>query len=274
MLKKYPSIFMVMASLIVLFSSCDNSGAKKSWAKLYTRTDSFLVPVGDKSFKQLGDGGYILGLIVLNDSEPGALHVLKLDVNGSIIWKKQVDSYTQNEPVAMVTSKNGDILVGQIYGRHDATGTTGIKLMKISGNGDFVWEKFFSYNFYLSYFSLDIDPVSDMIYFLGKKIEVSETYPKNFLLAKIDINGNEIYSKIIISGNENDYFDDNYRIMNFFVKPANDGGCLVVFHNKIIEPTYSWDHRISPGDNEALGCRRHGLVQILHNFRRRFSRHG
>lgn len=241
MLRKCFVFFMVAASLVVLVLSCDSSGVKNSWAQLYAMGDYYLEPIRQNSFKQLSDGGYIAGLIVLNYPGTRTLNVVKLDVNGSIVWQKYIDSYVQNDPVVMAMSKDEDIVVGQIYGRYNAAGEKGFKLIKLDGDGELAWEKKFSYDFYLTEFlDIDIDPVNDMIYILGKKLGVSDNYPRDFLLAKVDINGNEIYSKIINSGNEDDYYPGNYRDSDFFVKSANDGGCLVVFHGKVGSVSSEW----------------------------------
>lgn len=114
------------------------------WEKSYTKgngADSL-----NCTIIQTNDGGYILTAASSNSTLPTDFWIVKLDMNGSIIWDKEYGGSSFEKPFSIhQTSDNGYIVAGYASSLDGDVGfnhySTDCWVMKLNSFGNIVWKK-------------------------------------------------------------------------------------------------------------------------------------
>ena len=119
----------LLTIVLVIYLDPRASCGVEYWAKTYWIDDYDVV----SSIQQVTEGGYILAGMTKGINE--SLLVMRLDVNGSVLWKKTYGSTLVVDSAESIqqTADGGYILAG----RHQSD----IFISKLFGNGDIAWQK-------------------------------------------------------------------------------------------------------------------------------------
>ncbi len=112
-----------------------DSNGKKKWEKVY---DNMGQNEEIKFVRQINDGYIVIGTVSDNLDINRNIFVLKLDLEGNIIWQKIYD-ITSKDNVYFIqqTTDQGYIVVGTI----NSSNNTDILVLKLDSNGDIEWQK-------------------------------------------------------------------------------------------------------------------------------------
>lgn len=188
-----------------------------------------------KSISPTADGGYIVagysefsGGDITGYSSTMALMdlwVVKMKSNGAIEWQKCLGSDKGQETGADVrqTPDGGYIVLGSSTSKDCNVTVTNsgfdFWLVKLSPNGDIVWDKSYGANGHEYAYSVDLTP--DGGYILGGNTLVNGVDMDAFVV-KVDGQGNLLWQKSIGGAGE-----DNAQS----VRATSDGGCIMAGYN-------------------------------------------
>jgi hypothetical protein len=199
--------------LLLLFA--DSSGQTTVFNKLIDFNNQ---PNHAQSIVELNDGFILMGTVPYTTHR--ALLLTKTDGNGNLIWHKEYGKMNEiifsGPPQAFIRTSDGGFLLGStIQDTLDTAPKDGI-IIKFNNVGDTLWKKHYSGKGNDAFNAcIEID---NSYYAFGWS-ELEGGGDGDFLLIKIDLQGNEIWKKYIGTTN-NDYG-------NSFVKTI-DGGFLLI----------------------------------------------
>ncbi len=176
----------------------------EEWNSLYAQNDPVLA---SDSYGNIYLGFYLFGNINGGTSSLGGydITIVKLDSDGSLLWKKQIPGINTNQDEAtlrMQINTNDELVLtyssfGQITGG-TASGATDVVISKIDGDGNIIWTK-------------QSPNINTLTY----------DYPNSIFIDKY----NNIY--IIVNSN-GDVLGTNYTgIYNFYVLKLNNNGDIL-----------------------------------------------
>lgn len=114
-------------------------------------------------------------------------NLLKIDLNGNLIWKRHFDFQSSQGSIIETLDKNYLIL-----GSTTHNGQSLIILFKISANGDSLWYKEYGYDQHVWGASFcNVRPLNDSLYAINYGSSIPNQYSHN-ILAIVDFNGNLI----------------------------------------------------------------------------------
>ncbi|MEO0262457.1 MAG: hypothetical protein ABIM62_01910 [candidate division WOR-3 bacterium] len=208
-----------------------NPTGQVEWTKTY---GGIAQPDEARCIQQISDG-YILAGLQRALSVPHPLeyniYVMKLNPSGQAIWAKAYGGDNIDLGYSIYqTSDGGYIVAGRTesYG----AGNTDFLVIKLNSDGNIVWAKAYGGSGY------EHEPrlikTSDGGYLLIGETWSFGGWTSNFLVIKLDQNGNIVWSKAIgIS-----YYDD----VPLWVEQTSDGGFIIAGRSKIyVQPYMQWD---------------------------------
>jgi hypothetical protein len=154
------------------------------------------------SVQQTADGGYILaGRTASFGSGNYDILVLKLDLNGNVLWQKTYGGSGEDISRSIQqTADGGYILAGRTASF--GSGNYDILILKLDVNGDAVWQK--TYGGATYDYAISIQETSDSEYILCGGTDSFGAGLENIWILKVDINGDAVWQKTY-GGLANDY---------------------------------------------------------------------
>ena len=187
------------------------------------------------SVQQTLDGGYIVvGYAGSNDGDVSGNHgskdfwVVKLDMNGKIIWQKALGGTYGDEAYSVQQTSDGGYIVvggtwsndGNVSGNH---GSGDAWVVKLDNNGNIIWQKALGGS--NNDWAYSVQQTADGGYIVAGYTEsndgdVSRNHGgTDFWLVKLDSNGNIIWQKVL-GGSDDD--------VAYSVQQMVNGGYIVV----------------------------------------------
>ena len=123
-----------MSSLVAKY----NGSGSLQWSYTYDSTGLNITPYGLLVSKN--GSSYQAGQKILSNGKQD-IYILKLDVNGNLIWNKTINNSATEIPTDMIFDKNGNLLIcGQyLY----ASGNSNFFTVKYDTNGNQLWQRIF-----------------------------------------------------------------------------------------------------------------------------------
>jgi hypothetical protein len=139
------------------------------------------------SFIKLNKDDYMVtGFNRKNQSTNSAGFIMNIDINGSVYWIKSYD-YGVNLFLRDAEPVKGGIIISGSYGGFGL-------LLKIDNNGDEIWKKILSYDYYMSGMDLIQNSLGGLC-FLGHRNHIIDSYNRGstyeVCIYESDIDGNE-----------------------------------------------------------------------------------
>ena len=130
----YQSSNTSMSSLVAKY----NGSGSLQWSYTYDSTGLNITPYGLLVSKN--GSSYQAGQKILSNGKQD-IYILKLDVNGNLIWNKTINNSATEIPTDMIFDKNGNLLIcGQyLY----ASGNSNFFTVKYDTNGNQLWQRIF-----------------------------------------------------------------------------------------------------------------------------------
>jgi hypothetical protein len=211
------------------------------------------------SAKEVPSGGYVLTARLV-DSVAGYVNdvmVVRVDVNGTIIWSTVYGSTNVEEPYDIeVTPDNGFLVAGRLYGF--GAGNTDIFLSKLDSIGNLLWTKTYGgVGFELTY---DIDITSDSGVIIGGWTGSSFSSTINdYYLIRTDSNGDTLWTSISNSGTNGGHFITN-------VAETSDGGFMCSGEAYMIINSQYVMYLVKTDASGNTDCNQHGTATIVTNI--------
>jgi hypothetical protein len=150
------------------------------WEKYYERGDYNVQSAIEDSEGNIITCGYM----GLNDTDTDLL-LLKTDLNGNEIWTREYgDSRYSEFGYVIDISQNGDYIIGGTIIDHRNSKNNGLMLLKVSKDGDLIWERYYEGSGYSFIANLIVDD-QDFIHFTGNM-------STNIFSARLDQNGDAV----------------------------------------------------------------------------------
>jgi gliding motility-associated-like protein len=199
---------------ILKLDKCGNIQWEKSFGGTDYETAKDVVQTSDGGYIVLGETSSTDGDVVPGYESTRDIWVLRIDVNGSLLWQKRFGGTGLDVGNNIYAMADGNYLIaassssndGDISGNHGTGGYTDGVLLKIDPNGKKLWSKCFggSKNDEL----LSIQVTGSKIFVAGYANSIDGDIPvtqKNYdvWLLATDLNGNKLSSKIY-GGSQND----------------------------------------------------------------------
>ena len=139
---------------------------------------------------------FVLGYSNENSEQGYDIFLIKTDLDGTLEWYKTYGGNDWDFGHEMIVDGNGDVIIaGETYS--NSIGLNDAYALKINGlNGDIIWEKTFGGANADAFYGICED-VENNLWFTGYTAEMDT----NLVILKCDLEGNEIYSKIVGDGN-------------------------------------------------------------------------
>lgn len=157
---------------------------------------------------------YICGKII------DVVSLLKLDINGNFIWRKETDIFGEEiHPSSIAISDNNEIIIcGNYYEGNDIPNNYDIIVMKLTSNGDLIWQKRFggSGNEY----AYNIIRTYDNCFLVCGRFNGNSSIGYDLLLYKINTNGDTVWTR--------KYHDSNVSMYPQSLIELSDNGFLVL----------------------------------------------
>lgn len=198
--------FVVMLSSVLLWTGWTGSGhaqapeeaASVQWSHVLESNDATFTSAGGRAVTITSDGGYVFaGYQGSSLSEEVSSYVVKVNGNGEIVWKKDIDvldqngAYATNRAFAVTETSDGSILIAgeQIREDIDRRSRTVPFVFKLSPDGELLWEKNYpDISFYSQPANL-IQKTSDGGAIIGGEARTDNWYPTKTFLLKINADG-------------------------------------------------------------------------------------
>lgn len=135
---------------------------------------------------------YILGSTESFGDASGDLYLVKLDVNGNLIWEKTYGSQGKDEGIRIVATNDGNYM---LLGNHNEPGNTNsdILLIKINHKGEVLWQR--NYGGASDDISETIIELEEGGFLITGRTQSFGEGAVNIYLIKTDVNGNEQWHK-------------------------------------------------------------------------------
>lgn len=198
--------FVVMLSSVLLWTGWSGSGqaaapeeaASVQWSHELEGIDVSYAAAHGEEVTKTSDGGYVfVGYRGSSLTEKGASHVVKVNGNGEIVWKKDIDvldqhgDYSTNRAFAVTETSDGSILIAgeQIREDIDWRSRSVPFVFKLSPDGELLWEKNYpDLSYYIQQAEL-IQKTSDGGAIIGGEARTDNWYPTHTFLLKIKADG-------------------------------------------------------------------------------------
>ncbi|KYK25376.1 hypothetical protein AYK24_04955 [Thermoplasmatales archaeon SG8-52-4] len=203
--------FIINSTTILM--KYDENG-NKIWSKNFEL-------IGDNegfSVIQLGDGGYIIGGLIIISDKTKAM-ILRTDELGNEEWMKSYEGLgTAQGTSIQQTNDNGYILTGSSVFPDDDK-ISHMFLLKTDSNGNEQWNK--TYEFDNSTIGNSVEQTNDGGYIICGFLISSNQQSSSILVIKTDSNGNEQWNKTY------EYMDNNRA---YSIQQTNDHGYIIGGH--------------------------------------------
>jgi len=173
------------------------------WTKRFIYTDGYIIcpPMVQISDSTFAFAGYYHG------SVDNSISLLKIDLNGKVLWSRSYQNVTKNyevdfHPSALIRTPDGGFLIGGIADKYSLIGSMrdygGVALLKTNDTGGIVWSLIYDLGFSNVTFELNLNRIlnePDGGFLLNGTVS-NGVYPwKGTFLLRIDINGNPFFYK-------------------------------------------------------------------------------
>ena len=222
--RTYKSAFQIIGTLILLLSISLQSKTQ-GWERIFA--DSIDIYLGEIIIRP--DGGYT----IINDQDvfsgPNNMYIdttqiLSTDQGGELLWLNQtLDSILVRD--ILQTSDGGYILIGS--DTYFTNGVSGVRIVKLDGQGQSVWQKSFvpnqDYERFWGWKGLLLSDGSFLVG--GQPVDFEAINDAYAFLMKLDADGNQLWYQ------EYDAAQEISFLLDIF--PSNNGGFLLTGHKGV-----------------------------------------
>lgn len=198
---------------------------------VWTRTYGGIDPDDARSVLEVSDGYIIAGTHRGFSPLPldYNIYVIKVNFSGQAMWGKEIGTGGGELGYGILPASDGGYI---ILGRTSVSPQSDFIVIKLNPNGSVSWAKTYGGSSYE--YEPRLIKTSDGGYLLTGETWSFGSWKSNFLVIKLDQNGNVVWSRVIgIS-----YYDD----VPTWVEETQDGGFIIVGRSKIyVQPYMHWD---------------------------------
>ncbi|MEO0266705.1 MAG: T9SS type A sorting domain-containing protein [candidate division WOR-3 bacterium] len=207
-----------------------NSTGGVAWARTFGGID----PDDARGVYEISDGYIVVGTHrgFTPLPENYNIYVVKVNLSGQPVWGKEIGGIAGGSGV-----ETGYNIVPAWDGGYIVLGRTGVDpqsdfiLIKLNSDGTISWTKTYGGSSYE--YEPRITRTSDGGYLLTGETWSFGSWPSEFLVIKLDVNGNVLWAKAIGS-----YYDD----VPLWVEETSDGGFIIAGRSKVyVAPYRPWD---------------------------------
>ena len=196
------------------FKESSSISAATVWAKTFGTTSR---DDGQSLDIDSNDNLYVSGFTAGSGQGSNDVFVLKIDKNANILWKRTYGSTSGDIGNAIKASLDGSVYVWGISTSTPLVGTADYFLLKINGStGALVWQKHFNIsattNAQVFENTVEVDPFGN-VYVNG----YSSVNPNGYFVAKLDSNGNFVWSRNVGAVTANPDAGTSIKYKNGFI---------------------------------------------------------
>ncbi|HOI28495.1 MAG TPA: T9SS type A sorting domain-containing protein [Melioribacteraceae bacterium] len=200
-----------------------NADRTVAWEKIFGGADE----ENSGTFVNTPDGGFLLAGTTRSFSTSTQVYLIKTDQNGNKVWEKNFGGNGGDAGKKIIPTRDGNYMILATTSSK-GSGDFDVYLLKVTGNGDLVWDKTFGGTKWDE--GTDIAQLSDGSYIIsGYSQSYTSDRGHEWLLLKADESGNFLWNKTF--GSSNPYQDYASRIA-----VASDGFVLAGTIDLQIQP--------------------------------------